>query len=103
MDGSVTLTSPGAGLGSRMTIIVPLTKAPTDAHPSPSIATSTATTLFAPSQAPTTPMVPIERTRKAEEVKVLLAEDNPLIREIVSKTLRKMKVRRLPLLLPRLC
>jgi hypothetical protein len=44
--------------------------------------------------------VPCERTRKPEDVKILLAEDNALIREIVTKTLKKMKVRSVLLSLP---
>jgi hypothetical protein len=92
MGGTVTLTSAGISRGSRMTVRVPLRKAPVNgvpATPSPNPSPATEQKSFA-----TTPQAvnPAKR-RKPEDVKILLAEDNALIREIVMKTLSRMKVR----------
>jgi hypothetical protein len=86
-----------------MTVIGPLSKAPAPLA-SPPIPTSPVTFTQSGSNAPPTPLFATAngggRERKPEEVKVLLAEDNALIREIVTKTLRKMKVRLPSFLLP---
>jgi signal transduction histidine kinase len=96
MGGSISLSSAGANLGSRMTVRVPLRKAPANGIPcSPSPNPSPAAeqrTFASPPLAPIS--LPTMPRRHAEDVKVLLAEDNSLIREIVMRTLKRMKVRR---------
>jgi hypothetical protein len=92
MGGTVTLTSAGISRGSRMTVRVPLRKAPVNgvpATPSPNPSPATEQKSFA---TPTQAVNPAKR-QKPEDVKILLAEDNALIREIVMKTLSRMKVR----------
>ncbi|GAA5954653.1 hypothetical protein JCM21900_006093 [Sporobolomyces salmonicolor] len=88
MSGTVSLTS-RVGHGTRMAISLPLSKAPLvdgQASVGPTRPISTA------QQGKTERKVAEPRMcRRAEDVRVLLAEDNELVREIVTRTLRGRK------------
>ncbi|GAA5920152.1 hypothetical protein JCM1841_004467 [Sporobolomyces salmonicolor] len=88
MSGTVSLTS-RVGHGTRMAISLPLSKAPLmdgQASVGPTRPASTAR------QGKTERTVAEPKMcRRAEDVRVLLAEDNELIREIVTRTLRGRK------------
>ncbi|GAA5858915.1 hypothetical protein JCM8547_007154 [Rhodosporidiobolus lusitaniae] len=96
MGGNISLTSPGVNQGSRMTVRVPLEKAPlldkrrsfVFDRPLPPLPPYEAS---APSSPVPSSFGSDAGRRTPEDVRVLLAEDNELIREIVTKTLRKMK------------
>ena len=85
MDGTIDLKST-FGEGSRMTITVPFRKAPTDEPASTTSGSSPTSSPAKPEQKSTPP-------RRPQDVRVLLAEDNSLISEIVCRQLRKMGVR----------
>ncbi|GAA6041378.1 hypothetical protein JCM8097_007693 [Rhodosporidiobolus ruineniae] len=95
MSGTVTLTSPGAHLGTRMTIRVPLQKAPLldvrdfvgTPHPVRPSSQQQAEDLRLKDES----VEEVRKRRRPEEVRILLAEDNELIREIVVRTLRGRK------------
>ncbi|GAA5858880.1 hypothetical protein JCM8547_007140 [Rhodosporidiobolus lusitaniae] len=94
MGGTISLTSPGANLGSRMTVHVPLLKSTRDGFRQhlPVSAPSSAPMSAASSAQSSVPTAGSRsRVGSPSSVKVLLAEDNELIREIVTKTLRKMR------------
>lgn len=93
MGGSLKLSSPGIGLGSRMIVVVPLAKAgPLRSPPMPT--TAVGYLQSGPSIRASSPLFSEPAVqRRPEAVKILLAEDNAVIREIVTKLLRKMKVR----------
>ncbi|GAA5892589.1 hypothetical protein JCM8208_005857 [Rhodotorula glutinis] len=82
MDGTIDLKST-FGEGSRMTITVPFRKAPTDEPASTTSGSSPTSSPAKPEQKSTPP-------RRPQDVRVLLAEDNSLISEIVCRQLRKM-------------
>lgn len=94
MNGRVELTSE-YGRGTTFKIFVPLAKAPLedpedapDAVVSPAASSASASTNGIAGET--------REPRRAQDVRVLLAEDNKLIREIVTRTLRGMKVSRQP-------
>ncbi|GAA5876755.1 hypothetical protein JCM16303_006276 [Sporobolomyces ruberrimus] len=89
MNGRVELTSE-YGRGTTFKIFVPLAKAPLedpkdapDAVVSPAASSASASTNGIAGET--------REPRRAQDVRVLLAEDNKLIREIVTRTLRGMK------------
>ncbi|GAA5823991.1 hypothetical protein JCM11251_003371 [Rhodosporidiobolus azoricus] len=92
MGGTISLTSPGKGHGTRMEITVPLAKAPLlDVRdfvgtPHPVRATSQAQAQAIAQQDES--VEEVRKRRKPEEVRILLSEDNELIREILIRTLR---------------
>ncbi|GAA5913019.1 hypothetical protein JCM5296_003865 [Sporobolomyces johnsonii] len=88
MSGTVSLTS-RVGHGTRMTISLPLSKAPLkDRRASVDRTRSVPTAQQAKTERT---LAEVRMRRRAEDVRVLLAEDNELIREIVTRTLRGRK------------
>ncbi|GAA5859356.1 hypothetical protein JCM1840_004577 [Sporobolomyces johnsonii] len=86
MSGTVSLTS-RVGHGTRMTISLPLSKAPLKEAPvglTRSVPTAQQTKTESR-------IAEVKLRRRAQDVRVLLAEDNELIREIVTRTLRGRK------------
>lgn len=98
MHGTIELASK-FGEGSRMTITIPFSKAP------PGSTTSLAGSLLDPrtngsaggAESPVRPTeestAEIRSRKRPEEVRILLAEDNELICEILTRTLRRARVR----------
>ncbi|GAA5979992.1 hypothetical protein JCM11641_008256 [Rhodosporidiobolus odoratus] len=95
MGGSVSLTSAGTHRGTRMTITVPLAKAPLldvadfigTPHPVPASSPNQARAIAEQGRR----VDEVRKTRRPEDVRILLAEDNDLIREILIRTLRGRK------------
>lgn len=94
MGGTIGLTSE-LGKGSRMTITIPFTKAPLSDVVD---FVGTVRPLLPGDTAGASEVQQFERgvererkTRRPEDVRILLAEDNELIREIVTRTLRKAR------------
>ncbi|GAA6006577.1 uncharacterized protein JCM10292_005995 [Rhodotorula paludigena] len=94
MGGTIGLTSQ-LGKGSRMTITIPFTKAPLSDVVD---FVGTVRPLLPGDTAGASEVQQFERgvererkTRRPEDVRILLAEDNELIREIVTRTLRKAR------------
>ncbi|GAA5822097.1 hypothetical protein JCM3770_007016 [Rhodotorula araucariae] len=94
MGGSIELTST-LGVGSRMSIVLPFTKAPLvdvvdfdgTARDVPLADEAAAAKLHQQEES----ILEVRCRRRPEDVRILLAEDNELIREIVMRTLRKAK------------
>ncbi|GAA5938850.1 hypothetical protein JCM3775_003145 [Rhodotorula graminis] len=91
MDGTIDLTST-FGEGSRMVITIPFGKAPTHDSASAASGSTTASSSDTRKQARSSTDDKDESapSRRPQDVRVLLAEDNQLISEIVSRQLRKM-------------
>lgn len=94
MGGNITLDST-LGQGSRMTITIPLQKAPLA-----DVVDFVGTTQPLPAETPAEAkrlakseevVKKVRKSRRPEDVRILLAEDNELIREIVTRTLRKKR------------
>ncbi|GAA5904871.1 hypothetical protein JCM6882_003228 [Rhodosporidiobolus microsporus] len=95
MGGSISLTSPGSGLGARMTITVPLAKAPLldvrDFVGTPHLVRAATQAQAEDIQRQDESVEEVRKRRRPEEVRILLSEDNDLIREILIRTLRGRK------------
>ncbi|KAJ8293216.1 Hybrid signal transduction histidine kinase K [Rhodotorula toruloides] len=94
MGGNIALDST-LGQGSRMTITIPLQKAPLA-----DVVDFVGTTQPLPAETPAEAkrlakseevVKKVRKSRRPEDVRILLAEDNELIREIVTRTLRKKR------------